>query len=404
MNLKFYFLPFCLSVHVLFATVISEEHEPPGLSIETSVHQLKHSEAASQASMYRILNLGNLGGNAQKRILTYPKAINIKGQVVGYSLTSEGLEHAFLWEIEQGLVGLGTLGYKMSSATSINDEGIVSGYVGENAFPEYDDVPYPIMPFKRNLFIWNCSDGMQAIGEEVLYQTLVPLYIDDKENIIGRLYSTQDKIYKLFTWSSSVGINVIEFENSKTICFLGAKNKQAVGYYDDLQGRHAVLLEISNHSNTKTVNLIDHLVSHYCRATALNDKGQIVGQSFSRSKKLDSAFIWDNENGLKDIGVLGGSRSWPLAINNNGVIVGSSQVDRPNSIVEGRPHAFIWDKSAGMRDLNRYIDERSEFILLESATGINDRGIIIGYGQVITGQYCGFVMIPHSVPLKSEHK
>ena len=163
MNLKFYFLPFCLSVHVLFATVISEEHEPPGLSIETSVHQLKHSEAASQASMYRILNLGNLGGNAQKRILTYPKAINIKGQVVGYSLTSEGLEHAFLWEIEQGLVGLGTLGYKMSSATSINDEGIVSGYVGENAFPEYDDVPYPIMPFKRNLFIWNCSDGMQAI-------------------------------------------------------------------------------------------------------------------------------------------------------------------------------------------------------------------------------------------------
>ena len=66
-------------------------------------------------------DLGTLGKGE-----SYAWAINGRGQITGYSDTSGGMTHAFLWE--DGIMSdLGTLGGKHSFAYAINIRGQVVG-------------------------------------------------------------------------------------------------------------------------------------------------------------------------------------------------------------------------------------------------------------------------------------
>ena len=58
-------------------------------------------------------------------------------------------------------------------------------------------------------------------------------------------------------------------------------------------------------------------------ANDINDKGQIVGELFLTAGKLvtggkRSAFVWDRETGITELGTLDGDSSVASAINNNG--------------------------------------------------------------------------------------
>ncbi len=79
--------------------------------------------------------------------------------------------------------------------------------------------------------------------------------------------------------------------------------------------------------------------------------------------------------------------SHPHAINDCGVIVGSfgpySDADR----------AFAWEESAGFQDLNALIPADSGWTL-ESASGINNRGEIVGKGDAEGKQDGGFLLVP----------
>jgi len=113
-------------------------------------------------------------------------------------------------------------------------------------------------------------------------------------------------------------------------------------------------------------------------ATAINDRGQIVGISgicdiavgrFSAR----NAVIWDTDGSVTSIGSLGGI-AWntPMAINNGGQIVGFSNVsaDDGGNFVEG---AFYWSKREGIRPLG-LLDGNVD----SQALGINNRGQIVG--------------------------
>jgi probable HAF family extracellular repeat protein len=121
----------------------------------------------------------------------------------------------------------------------------------------------------------------------------------------------------------------------------------------------------------------------------INDAGQVTG--VSNAGTAQHAFIYTPGSGMTDIGTLGGSSSHGLDINLAGEVVGTSYVDD----IEYTNHAFLYSGGV-LHDLNDLIDPLSGWALA-SATALNDRGWITGYGT-IGGQTHAFLLTPNAVP------
>jgi probable HAF family extracellular repeat protein len=85
------------------------------------------------------------------------------------------------------------------------------------------------------------------------------------------------------------------------------------------------------------------LGGEYTRARAMNERGQVVGESETPTELADHAFLWERGR-LRDLGTLGGRHSGATAINDSGVIVGWSQTH------DGDWHGFRWRRGR-MEDL-----------------------------------------------------
>ncbi len=95
-------------------------------------------------------------------------------------------------------------------------------------------------------------------------------------------------------------------------------------------------------------------------ATALDDRGTVVGEN--RSASGVRAVRWDNEGNPADLGTLpGGTQSRADAINNRGVILGSS------NDASGEWHPVVWQPDGSI-----------DAVPLTYAYAINDRGTVTG--------------------------
>lgn len=112
-------------------------------------------------------------------------------------------------------------------------------------------------------------------------------------------------------------------------------------------------------------------------ATAINDRGQVVGisgicQNAVGASSARHAVLWEGTTPT-EIGNLGGV-AWntPAAINQLGQVAGFSDLpgDAPN---HPNFHAFLWTKAGGIQDLRTLPGDR-----LSLAYGINDAGQIVG--------------------------
>jgi probable HAF family extracellular repeat protein len=104
----------------------------------------------------------------------------------------------------------------------------------------------------------------------------------------------------------------------------------------------------------------------------INNAGQVVGFAWRdnswQSQTPGHAFLWDETNGMRDLGVLdGGTGSTAQAINNAGVVVGWVEFGERDTL------AFIWDAENGMGPL-----ESSDGHRLAKANDINDAGQVVG--------------------------
>jgi probable HAF family extracellular repeat protein len=105
-------------------------------------------------------------------------------------------------------------------------------------------------------------------------------------------------------------------------------------------------------------------------ANSINDKGQIVGYSYTTSPAVFHAFLYQN-GVIKDLGTLGGQISFATAINASGEITGNS------TNAEGKRHAFLYVHNK-LIDLGFPTIPANTKAGESSGTALNEKGTVVG--------------------------
>lgn len=178
---------------------------------------------------------------------------------------------------------------------------------------------------------------------------------------------------------------------------LGGRDSYAWGINNN--GQVAGLASDKNNSNHLALfdqgAVIDLGVCKGCGVFEINDSGQFVGYRNTDTGLGDTpthGFLYAGGQ-VRDLGTLGGVRSQAFGINEQGQVVGYSNVAGQSTDVW---RAFIYSNDT-MIDLNNLIAPDSGWVLTH-ARDINDNGQIVGYG-LVGGQQHAFLLTPSAVPV-----
>lgn len=315
-------------------------------------------------------------------------AINNNGQVVGFASTGDystsGLDinHAFLWQ-NGSMSDLGVIGSSSASLNSfaygINDNGqivgtaqIEGGGSNSNAFLYTNST-------MQNLNVTGTAYGINNSGQ-----------------IAGAGYNnhafrrnSDGSIQDLGTLSAYSGTK----SYGRAINAAG----QVAAYDGSGMGQGATNQGFiwTNGTKQSTGTLGGTSSTVY----GINNAGQVVGSSETSGNLYTRAFLCNNGKKI-DLGTLGDT-SQANQINNNGQVVGLSDgVFDDGSIT----HAALWtinaDGTVTLTDLNSLISGSGWS--LQEATGINDKGQIVGWGMVGEGfdaQQHAFLLSQEAAPV-----
>ncbi len=291
----------------------------------------------------QIIKLGTFGGN-----FSYANAINDRGQVAGFALNttpdSFGLGdlcengpfatqmRASVWT-DGDIRDLGTLGGPDSCALWLNQNGQAAGHSFTNSTLN------PLTGFPTvHPFLWD-HGTMFDVG--TLGGTFgLANAINSRGDVVGRMNLAGDLTAHPFLW------------------------------------RKGSLKDLGIFGGT------------FGQATSINDAGEIVGGSTNQNDQAFLAFLWKN-GVMTDLGTVAGDDcSSADYISSGGQIVGLSF-----GCAGGPSHAFLWDGSGPMIDLNTVVPAGSGLTLAE-ATFINDRGEILVQGSLPNGDTHAVLLIP----------
>lgn len=301
----------------------------------------------------QIIDLGTLGGN-----LSLATTMNDVGQVIGFATNSvpdaftmffgATQTRAFLWQ-NGVLQDLGTLGGPDAEAFSINERGQVAGFSYTNAAPNATTGIPTVHPF-----LWENGKmtdlgtlGGTYAGTGPCSFAIVPcnapsfnyegnVIVNNQAQVIGTSNLPGDQTFHSFLWQQGTMTD---------LGTLGGDNSAA--YW-------------------------------------MNEIGEVVGVADLPGSKAHDGFLWKN-GVMTDLGNFGLS-SVAFEINSKGQVVGHSR------LIDGIPHAFLWQNGGPMIDLNSQISPTD--LLLTDAYDINDRGEIAAQAVLPNGDAHIVLLIP----------
>jgi len=287
--------------------------------------------------------------------------VNDEGQVAGTTVTDKDQVHAALWSQKTGLRDLGVPpGFYSSGANGINNQGHA---VGNAATP--DDSSTLAFIYKKGRLVVLGPSKSPAIS---------------RANAINNL----DQIAGESVIRGKAGSRAVVWAGKKLLdvggCCGGIANAindqgQAVGYLFDAEGHYHAFLWDGNHGRRQLGPK-----EGFSNAVAINNRGHVV-------IKLNVEDILLYAEGKTTVLKLSPHNNTAHGINDADVVVGAS------GPTPDKNRAFVWDKQHGFRDLNKWIPADSGW-LLQTASDINNRGQIVGWGEYRGKDNVGFLLTP----------
>jgi probable HAF family extracellular repeat protein len=303
---------------------------------------------------------------------TQRPAINESGQVTGTGFDGEEFQafrtNAALTTITK-LSGLE--GSSGNQSNAINDAGLITGI---SVF-ERTNRPVKFFPNGDAEYLGEFSENGRGSGFGINNNNVVVGAAGDNDGITHAFIHTpgDDNLQRLDVdatgESEAYGIN-----DSGTV--VGQREIYRPGA---LEGPRGFRLQNGEVEDIGTIEGGD-----FSGAYAVNESGVATGYATFADNGLQHAILSQPGNPTpQDLGALpGGNNSVGYALNDSGVVVGESEFEFDfGGSTTPESHAFIYTPDGDMVDLNDLIPANSGWIL-ESATGINNKGQIVGYGRI----------------------
>jgi probable HAF family extracellular repeat protein len=332
--------------------------------------------------LYKIIDLGGLGGVSSTGFVSEGFGVNASGQVVGDSVLSNGTDLS-AFRTGPGGQPMNNLGGSSSTAYAINDSGQSAG---ESTFAgnlrAFRTDPNGSITAGSNLGV--LPGGSYSIGQG----------INASGQVVGQGDTTTASGTEVhaFRTTSTGGLNaasdlgVLSGMNGSRAFGIN-QSGQAVGDSFNSSGAD-VAFRADPGSAMKSLGLLSG--GTYSQAVAINASAMVVGNA-DTSSAGQVAYRTTAGGDLSTATILGflkgGSFSSALGINDTGWVVGVGDTSTSSQV------AWVWN-GGSLVDLNTIVVNGLGWDLF-SATGINDAGWIVGTGE-LNGETQAFLL--ESVP------
>jgi probable HAF family extracellular repeat protein len=352
--------------------------------------------SVSQVQAANFTGLGYLPGGD----FSYAADVSADGSVVvgtsgrASSLDGTSFREAFRWTAEDGMVGLGYIGF-------IGDEGYVPGSYAADVSADgsvvvgyADGAVIPDSGF-AGAFRWTAEDGMVSLG--VLNPSDIESFAfavsADGSVVVGR--SDDGAWEEAFRWTAEDGMVGLGYISGSYGFNSGAHAVSADGSV--VVGSSTYSWDFEDEAFRWTAE--DGMISLGFEggAHAVSADGSVVVGGDGYYSEQD-AFRWTAEDGMVSLGVLPGSYwSDAYAVSADGSVVAGSSFGDFGAI------AFIWDNTNGIQDLKDLLLYEYSLDLigwsLTSANGLSADGkVIVGSGINPNGYYEAWLANIRPVP------
>lgn len=334
------------------------------------------------APTYCAYELGRLPGLPAGTMSLDVAGINEREQIIG-TISVEGVDsnHAFLWDRRRGMRDLGAIsGHASMVAAAINEAGAVVGDATD--FESGESLA----------FVWTRSRGARTFDSALGGVSSFAADINRSGQIAGASETGTGTFHAFVRDTNGDLLDLGAFADGSGTSSATAINDrgQVVGtrVAGDVQDGF-----IWDERHGMRPLIPDATPSSIPFPADINGRGEVVGDMIGTEPQR--AFRWTRSEGVQFLGTLTGDATHfatARAINRWGTIVGGSQS------ASGEVHGFVWNRRAGMRDLNELIDASTPLPLqpvLGAALGINDAGSIALVGFVPgEDSQRGYLLVP----------